>query len=575
MVKGLALILLLLAGPAGAQWAEEKLAEMTTLEKIGQLFMLPVPLKRSKEELAALEDAVAEKGIGGIILYSAPAGEHLEAVARFQAAAKLPLLVALDAEWGAAMRIKGATAFPRNLALGALADDALIEEIGAETGRELRDLGVSMNFAPVVDVNNNPDNPVINDRSFGESPDKVAAKGLAFLRGLQEAGVLATAKHFPGHGDTAVDSHLALPKIEHGLARLEEVELAPFKRLIAAGVDAVMTAHLYVPALDARPDRPTSLSSAVVQGLLRERLGFAGLIVTDALQMNAVRDHFKPGDEALEAALAGNDILLLGTMDEKVDKLLSENLPEGMRKIHLAVEDGRLPREQLDARVLRLLKAKESLGLHEDRRTASGGSAVLRRAGALRLRQKALDGALTLVKNDGLLPLAPGRKTAYVRIGETPALLERLPLARLLGKTEDPLRAVLEKRPGARAFTLAADAGDKRVEKILKRLDAYDAVVVALHGMSRSPARNFGVSRGTLRLLETLYSKGKRVALAVFGNPYSLKFFGQEQAIFVAYESSPEAEEAVARALSGSLNPSGKLPVSASAVFPAGTGLSY
>jgi beta-glucosidase-like glycosyl hydrolase len=431
-----------------------------------------------------------------------------------------------------------------------------------------------MNFAPVVDANNNPQNPVINDRSFGEVPENVAAKGLAFARGLQQAGIIAAAKHFPGHGDTVADSHETLPKIPHDLPRLQSTELLPFKRLIDGGVDAVMTAHLYVPALDPRENRPTSLSSAVVTGLLRRQMGFEGLIITDALQMKAVRNHFKPGDESLEAALAGNDVLLLGSIDDHVDPVLEKHLPEGIRKIWLAVEDGRLSAQELDRRVLRILKMKEALGLHEDPHLGSkdpGG--VIDHPKTRALRAEILDAAVTMVKNDGgLLPLrgAVGA-VAYVNAGVEGGKMSKL----LSLASENPLERTLSAQLNLKKYRLTKNADETRLGKLVGKLENDSTVIVSISGMKRWPSQNFGVTDATRNLLQRLDAKGKKVVLVVMGNPYSLRDFEDQAAILCAYEDSQEARIAAARVILGELSPRGRLPVTASERFPAGTGLSF
>jgi beta-glucosidase-like glycosyl hydrolase len=522
------------------------------MEKIGQLFMLPVSAYYQKDELERLKKAVHERHVGGIILYKASSKKHLSVLRSFQKIAATPLLVALDAEWGAAMRITDAIPLPRNMTLGAVQDDSLIRRAGKEAGRQLRALGVTVDFAPVVDVNNNPKNPVINDRSFGENPENVASKGLAFAQGLQESGIIATAKHFPGHGDTTSDSHETLPRMTHDLERLHSLELLPFERLIDGGVDAIMTAHLQ------------------------------GLIFTDALQMKAVLNHFKPGDESLEAALAGNDILLLGSIDNNTDPVLEKHLPEGIRKIWLAVEDGRLPKEELDKRVLKILRMKETLGLHEDPRPgADDPKAMITHPKMTELRKEILDAAVTLVKNkDSTLPLkgAVG-KVAYVEAGAKPGKVSKLlsltgPLTNSL-TGGSPFQRTLAKRLNLKSYRLAKDASDKRVGKILRKIDDYDTLIVGVFGMRRWSSKGFGITRATRDLLQRADAKGKRVVLVLFGNPYALQYFGEESAILCAYEDSQEAQNAAARIIIGDLAPQGKLPITASESFKAGIGLTF
>ncbi|TSA37903.1 MAG: hypothetical protein D4R64_04705, partial [Porphyromonadaceae bacterium] len=292
-------------------WVDSVYNSLSPRERIGQLIMVAAFSNRGPEQQAEIERLIRDAGIGGIAFFQGGPVRQSGLVNRYQSISKVPILMAIDAEWGLAMRLDSTPTFPYQIALGAIRDNEIIYRMGAEIGRELTEIGIQMNFAPVVDVNSNPNNPVINYRSFGENPTLVAAKGRAYMNGLQDMHILATAKHFPGHGDTESDSHNTLPEIKHSASRLNSVELLPFRNAIQEGVTGIMTAHLHIPSLDPTPDLASSLSEKIVTGLLKEEMGFKGLIVTDALDMQAADGYHSPGELEALAFQAGNDILLI------------------------------------------------------------------------------------------------------------------------------------------------------------------------------------------------------------------------------------------------------------------------
>lgn len=572
------LLSILVAASANAEsWAERTLHDMTLEEKVGQLLMFSVYAGWSKAELDATREAIRAYKPGSLVFYGADSKTHVGLVDELQALSGRPLLIALDAEWGPSMRLTDAIRFPRNMTLGALTDDGLIRGLGAEIGRELRVVGVHLDLAPVVDVNNNPKNPIINDRSFGEDPRNVAGKGSAYMLGLRSAGALACAKHFPGHGDTDVDSHLDLPRIPHPRERFDRVELVPFERQIKDGVAAVMIAHLSVPALEPDAARPASLSSAVVTGLLRRELGFDGLIVSDALAMKAITNAYPGGQAIAEAAFAGTDVLLLGSDNGKIIPVLTQELPDGFKRIVAAVRSGRLPEAELDRRVMRVLRAKESSGLDRDRFVPIAGLPdALTPPAARALKKELYRKAQTLVRNDGgLLPLRPGQRIAHVQIGAPPRLYglrNALPwLFRRAAYT--PFADALAARLPFRSFYSSARPSPGEIRRLLAGLSGSDAAVVSLQGMTRKAADGYGLTPEALDLLARIRASGKPTALVVFGNPYSLALTGPQTAVLVAYEDDPDAQAAAADVLSGALQAQGRLPVAASADFPAGAGL--
>lgn len=345
-------------------WARATLQSLTLREKIGQLFMVAAisSTEQSEEALASsllecpyrmeqeyIKYLIEEYKVGGLIfLYKSTPIKQIDAINYYQGLSKIPLLIGQDCEWGLSMRLYDTMQFPRNNALGALKDKQLIYDLGFEIGKQCKAIGVHINFSPVVDINTNPANPVIGRRSFGDTPDLVAECGLLMMHGLQDAGILACAKHFPGHGDTNVDSHFLLPVINHSIERLKSIELMPFRHLIDGGVAAVMSAHLAVPAIESESGRPSSLSRACVKQLLEDEMHFNGLKITDGLGMQAITNHYAPGEIELESFLAGNDILLCPL-----------DVPKAVELIEGAIKEGKILLDDLEKRVLKILKAKE------------------------------------------------------------------------------------------------------------------------------------------------------------------------------------------------------------------------
>ncbi len=325
---------------APTPWADSVMATLSLDARIGQLFMVAAYSNRGPDHEKRLGELIEKQQIGGLIFFQGGPARQANMTNRLQAKAKIPLWIGMDAEWGLAMRLDSTPKFPRQMVLGAIRDDSIIYDMGAEIARESRRLGVHINFAPVVDINNNPQNPVIGSRSFGEDREDVTRKSLAYIEGLQDNRVLANAKHFPGHGDTDVDSHYNLPVIKQSRERLEKVELYPYRKLIPKGLGSIMVAHLSIPALDSTPDLPSTLSHTIVTDLLKDNLGFKGLVFTDALNMKGVAKFLEPGDINVSALQAGNDVLLF-----------AEDVPVAVDKIKKAIADGTYTEEELNRSV--------------------------------------------------------------------------------------------------------------------------------------------------------------------------------------------------------------------------------
>ena len=420
------------------KWVDSIYNGMSLEQKVGQLFMVRAFSNNTKEHENSVSELINKYQIGGLIFSSGGPIRQAKLNNQYQAISKVPLLIGMDAEWGLSMRLDSTYAFPWNMTLGAIKDDKLIEETGRYIGEHCKRIGVHFNFAPDVDINTNPKNPIIGNRSFGEDRDNVTAKGLAFMKGMQEGGVLANAKHFPGHGDTDSDSHKTLPTITFNEKRIDSIELYPYKKLIKEGLASVMVAHLNVPSLEPRQGFPSSLSKHIVTDILKDRLQFNGLIFTDALEMKGVSNYSKPGDIDLAAFLAGNDVLLI-----------SEDVPKAIEKIVEAYNTKEISEERLAHSVKKILMAKYKVGLNKY--SPIGVSNLVEDLNRLKddlLNEKLFENAITVVRNQkDQLPLRrlETRKIAYVTMGDDDgsAFLDELKkytrvheiLTQILGKT--------------------------------------------------------------------------------------------------------------------------------------------
>ncbi len=524
------------------------LATLSLEQKIGQLFVVTAIVDNAQNQLllaakgyrtdaAYIKQLIADYHIGGVIfLGSNSCKEQAELTQELQQCSTLPLLIMQDLEWGLTMRLHDALRFPRNQALGALAPehDELIYQMGYEVGKQCKLLGVHMNLAPVVDVNNNPANPVINDRSFGEDIACVARKAEQFMRGLQDAGIIACAKHFPGHGDTTVDSHYDLPCIKHTRERLDSCEFYPFKRMISNGVKAIMSAHMEVPALEPAAHLPSSLSHNVVTTLLRQELGFKGLIITDALDMRGVTKHHHAGELELKALQAGNDILLCST-----------DVPKAIATIKQAIADGRLSEQELDEHVRVVLSLKAWAGCEK---LPNFDQSLLCTPAAQSLKKELYAHAITVARDDSnfLDTLAQTKQPiACIELGQD--------------QPSHFVRSLARQMP-LMLHTLPASADNQFVQGMIDHLYG-DTVLVSVLGMSRFAAMQFGVTQRTLDCLRILKESGKKVVVVAFGNAYSLPLFKDADAVVIGYEGDVDAQLAAADVISGTAQATGILPV--------------
>ncbi len=546
-------------GLSERRWVETTLKSMTVEEKAGQMIACRYAgnfFPADSDSLADLKSLVVQQKVGALIIFGGNAYETAHLNNDLQRLATVPLLIASDFERGVGTQITGSTLFPAIMGLGAANDEKLAYMMGKVTALEGRALGVHMTFAPVVDVNINPDNPIINTRAIGEDPEMVGRLAAAFIRGCQENGMLATAKHFPGHGDTDQDSHSVLPTIKADRERLEKIELAPYRKAIEAGVKAVMVAHLEVPALDSTSGLPSSLSPAIVTDLLRRRMGFKGLIVTDAMEMGGVTNLFSNTESALKALLAGVDMVLLPLEPAKVVPFLVD-----------AAKSGRLPQARIEESVRRILEAKASLKLHLSKQVDI--SSLPMKIGTkdhLAEARRAFEGAATLVKNEGgVLPVAaPGKKIAVLSLSSDPGdFYAGRPFA----------DAVRKRAEDTKIFYADADTGIERLETAFAGTMDADVVLCAVFSGLRAWKGSVGLDPRHIDLINNLTGTGKPVVVVNFGSPYLLRSFPDIAAYLCLFRNTVQAQETAACAVFGEMDVTGKLPVSIPGIYPIGQGI--
>ncbi len=534
----------------GETWAYSRLKHMSLDEKIGQLFIIRAQSDWNKKNIEFVRSQIKKYHVGGIAFFKGNIKDQVKLTNQFQELSDIPLFIALDAEWGLGMRLKDGMNFPHQLTLGAIRDNRLIFDMGKELGRQLKRIGVNFSYAPVIDINNNPDNPIINDRSFGEDKKNVASKGYAYMKGLQKQNIIACAKHFPGHGFADVDSHLDLPVLDLSKKRLWNTELFPFRMLVDQGIRSIMTAHLHIPVIDNRKDRPTSLSSNAINGILRDSMHFDGLVVTDALEMKGVANYFSPADAVVEAFKAGNDVLELPVSLEK-----------GFNALKKAVLAGDISRDRLDASILRILLAKFDIGWYRFKKIDDDNILDEVNTGdALALKENLYRHAITFLgkskKNLPVLPEEYNSKIAVVSFGSN-------------NKTAFQKR--FETYFNFDSYNLPYAMSNTELKKYIKLLDSYDKVIVGFHNYKKRSNINFGFSSGILKMIEKLKNK-KGLILTFFGTPYALKNFDDKYNIVLAYENDPMAQDMAAQSILGVFDVNGILPVTASDKFKVGDG---
>ena len=541
-------------GELATQWVDSVFGSLSEVDRIAQLFMVAAYSNKNQEHVDEITELIKKYKIGGLIFFQGGPIRQAILTNKYQSLAETPLLVSIDAEWGLAMRLDSTVKYSRQMMLGAIQDDALIYQMGADIAEQCKRLGIHVNLAPVIDVNNNPKNPVINSRSFGEDKYNVARKGIAYMKGMQDNNILANAKHFPGHGDTDVDSHKGLPVIKHSKYRLDNLELYPFKALIKEGIGSMMVAHLSIPTLDSTPNLASTLSKPIVTGLLEEELGFKGLIFTDALNMKGVSAYYKPGEVDVKALIAGNDVMLF-----------SQDVPTAIKKFRKAISRGEITQKEIDERCKKILQAKYWCGLDKDPIIELENLYEdLNQYKYPALNRKLVENSITLLTNkNDLIPL---KSLDTFRIASLAIGVDQF---NQFQKTMDKY-AVIEH------FNIKNDASENDRDWMIQQLDSFDVVIVGLHGMSQSPGRKFGIKPETVELISALRERPNKLILSVFGNPYSLgALYGIDngEGLLMCYQDNDLIQDVAAQAIFGGVTVSGKLPVSASTVFELGNGM--
>jgi beta-glucosidase-like glycosyl hydrolase len=564
------------------KWVQATLKSMTIEEKAGQMIVSSFQsnfLSTDSAAFDALVKSAHEIHVGGFHVFGASElappvllnaaygtvtlGQPLAAASifnRLQAISKLPLLNTADFESGVGFRIAGATAFPRLMTFGAAGDERLAQEAGRVTGEEARAIGVHVNFAPVVDVNNNPRNPVINTRSFGEDPQLVGRLASAYIRGLQSAGVLATLKHFPGHGDTDVDSHLGLPIVKHPRERLDAIELPPFGAGIAAGAAAVMTGHIEMPALDPTPATPTTLSRPIVEGFLRKEMGFGGLVYTDSMGMAGVTAMYGPAEAAVRAVVAGNDVVLHSPDDGAA-----------FRGIVEAMRAGKITEARIHASAERILRAKARLGLHRAR--AVNLDAVANIVGS-RANEAVADAvserSMTLIKderNDVPLKVGPDAAVLYLSVLDYPAGW------RIAAPSRTFIPELRRRWPNVTSIELSDRTSPSELELVRAMVPRFDAVVASVFVRAASGSGRIDLAQPLQALLRGVARQKKPFVTVFFGNPYVATYMPELPSMLLTYDFYDRAELSAVRAISGEAAIGGRLPIVLPGVAPMGAGL--
>ncbi|SHF69729.1 beta-glucosidase [Salegentibacter echinorum] len=534
-----------------SKWVDSIMETLTPKERIAQLIMVAAYSNRGSQHKKEILKLINEQKIGGLVFFQGDPKSQLELLNDYQLASKVPLLGAMDAEWGLGMRLDNTISYPYQMALGAIRDDSLVYDLGQEVARQLKRTGLHLNFAPVVDVNNNPNNPVINYRSFGENRENVAQKGIAYMRGMQDANLLTSAKHFPGHGDTDTDSHHALPQINHPFNRLDSLEMYPFKELINAGGSGVMVAHLDIPALDST-GVPSTLSKAIITGILKDRLGFKGLIITDAMNMKGVTKGNAPGVVDKDAILAGNDLLEY-----------TEDVPKAIEEVSKAIKQGLISQNELDQRVRKVLAAKQWVGLNNYKKQSTKNILKEINTGHAKfLNRKLVEASLTVLKNkNSILPL---RKLDTLKIASISFGAQK----------QTQFQKSLNLYAEVKSFQVKANATAAEVAALKQKLSAYNLVIGGIHDDSRFPRNTMKFSKAVQQFIGEL-SKEENSIFSYFKNPYSLnKIAGIEDAtgLILTYQDTKTTQDLAAQLIFGGVGANGRLPVSIGDKFKSGDG---
>lgn len=562
--KGIAIFLLFIRVTANAQdnssraetWADSVLNSLTPEQRIAQLMVLRLSSYDFKTKTpiyfdSLVTDKVKKYNVGGICLFQGSPVKLAAVVNNLQSIAQTPIMVCIDGEWGVGMRLfDSVESLPRQMMLGAIQDKKIVYQYGKIVAEQCKRLGITVNYAPVVDINNNPNNPVINDRSFGEDKYKVAAYGIEYMKGMQDAGVMACAKHFPGHGDVAVDSHLDLPVINKSMRQLDSLELYPFREIFKAGVGSVMVAHLYIPAIDSSANRATSISKKNVTGLLRNELGYQGLTFTDAIEMQGVQKFFPGGEASVQSIIAGNDMLCLPS-----------DVEQTIKKIKDAIDKKQLSWDDINYHCKRVLLAKYQYGGIKIAPVKIDSIVSDLNKGIPEMKKLVAENAITLLnkKDNAVFPLAntDNGRIAFIGIGIS---------------AENDFAKRLKADYGAAVFYFDYKQNNTRVGALVAQLKGYNKVIIGIHNYSRKPENNFGISAPAIDLVNQLQEKTNS-ATFVFGNPYSIRNFCDAPNLIACYEDDTIVQNTAADLLTGKFSAKGKLPVTVCEQYKFGSGI--
>ncbi len=530
-------------------WVDSVFKKMNRKRKIAQLFFV-----RAHTNLGqAYEDSVAtvikDEQVGGLVFFQGGPVRQADLINRYQKLASVPLLIAMDGEWGVGMRLDSTISYPYQMTLGAVQDNSLIYKMGQQVAYDFKRIGMQMNLGPDMDINNNPNNPVINYRSFGDNKYNVASKGIAYFKGMQDAGLLTTAKHFPGHGDTNVDSHLDLPLLPFTRQRLDSLEEYPFREAIKEGISGVMIAHMDIPALDSTKNLPSTLSRPIVTGVLKDSLRFKGLVVSDAMEMKAVIKYFPKGEADVRAFLAGNDIIEL-----------SENSDRAIKLIRKAIRKDKISMSEFDSRVKKVLAAKYWAGLNHYKETNTANlTEDLNRPEAKALVQQLSDAAVTLIKgNEASLRLSPLRKTAIVSVGVSKPTVFQQELGKWYSNSP--------------WFTVDKNTSPAELKTMLETLKQFDQVYVSINDTRARPASKLDYSNDVKQFIAELAAHNRSV-ISVFANAYTIADLpGIEKcgALLACYQMTDELQRSAVKVITKLINPTGRLPVTVNKEFTTG-----
>ena len=535
------------------QWVDSVFNSLSEDERIAQMIMIRAHSNKTKAYHERVANVIRNQKVGGLCFFQGGPGRQINLINYYQDISNTPLLIAIDGEWGVSMRLDSAIKFPRQMTLGAIQNDSLIYQMGQEVAVQCKAVGVDMNFAPVADVNNNPNNPVINSRSFGENPYKVAIKSTMYMKGMQDKHILTCAKHFPGHGDTDSDSHKTLPTVHADSASLDSIHLMPFRMLFNEGIASVMVAHLSIPALDSTANLATTLSPLVVDSLLRRRMNFKGLAITDALEMKGVANYFEAGELEVMALEAGNDILLM-PHDAQIS----------IDAIKVAINNGRLDSNDIYQRIKLILSYKYTAGLSSKKILNTKSAVDILNSNKTKALVKELyRNSVTLIKNeDNILPLTThlSKSLAVISIGEP---------------SRNAYTRSIKKYRAASLFSIKKNASSAEVNTMLEKVQGFDYVIIGVFRTSNSARKKYGISPSTYRLAD-IVSQKTNLIIDMHANPYAANGFidsASAKAILITYQDNNAAMEAAAEAIFGGSNINGKLPVSIDSTYIQGFGL--